>query len=228
MRAFWVYILGTMDKHIQKFREHNDSLLPTWYRWQLHILLNFVLFLFFLYLGIKKVDLLSLYTPLFLALSILAWGVIEYALHRFILHGNVFNFLHFKKEHTVYHHTFFEDHEMNMQSAHDLNRTLLRPLDIFSVLALNWALSIFIAAIVSEGFANYFYLGGVFYLFLYEVMHAMTHTYEGKNKFLLNIKEHHRKHHMKKEMNDINFAVVFPFLDNLFATNNLKSKGSRL
>lgn len=211
-----------MDKQVQKFREHNNSLLPKWYKWELHFLMNLVLFLFFFAIGVKKIDWYSILTPLYLLAAIFIWGIIEYAIHRFVLHGNVFSFLHFKKEHTVYHHTFFDEKNMNMQSAHDLNRTLLRPIDIFSVLALNFCLSMLLSGVLGVKGAAYIYLGGIIYLFLYECLHALTHYYRGKNTFLNGIKEHHRKHHIKETMNQYNFAVVFPFIDQVFMTFDKK------
>ena len=108
---------------------------------------------------------------------------------------------------------------MNMTSNHDLNRTLLRPIDIFSVLCLNLFLCTLQSFLIGELAATYFYLGGVFYLALYEIMHGLTHYYQGKNSFLLGIKNHHAIHHQKDIMNDVNFAVVFPFLDNVFKTH---------
>lgn len=208
-----------MDKQVQKFREHNNSLLPRWYKWEMHLLLNLVLFVFFLGFGLVKIDFTAFFTPLWIILSIIGWGIIEYSIHRFILHGNVFNFLYFKKEHTVYHHTYFDEKEMDMSSMHDLNRTLLRPIDIFSVLCLNFFLCMMLSLVTGKLVATYFYLGGVLYLVLYELLHFVTHYYKGNSSFLNSIKKHHRVHHQKATMNDVNFAVVFPFIDTLFKTS---------
>lgn len=213
-----------MDKQVQKFREHNNSLLPRWYKWELHLLLNVSLFALFLGFGLVQIDFTAFLTPLYLISSMILWGIIEYAIHRFILHGDVFNFLHFKKEHTVYHHTYFDEKEMHMDSMHDLNRTLLRPLDIFSVLCLNFFICTLLSGLIGKSLATYFYLGGVFYLALYELLHGMTHYYKGKNAVLSLIKKHHQAHHQKDIMNDVNFAVVFPFIDTIFKTTERGTK----
>lgn len=215
-----MYINAIMDKQVQKFREHNNSLLPKWYKWELHLLLNLMLFIVFFTFGSRQIAWQNIITPAFLIISILFWGIIEYAIHRFILHGSIFSSLHFKKEHTVFHHTYFDEKNMVMNTPHDLNRTLLRPIDVFSVLALNILISGLVSLVIGEKYAAYVYLGGVIYLFLYELMHALTHYYQGENNFLKRIKEHHKTHHMKESMNETNFAVVFPFLDKLFQTSS--------
>jgi len=201
---------------ITKFREHNNSLLPSWYKWQLHLLFNLCAFLFFLTLGFVRIDYFNLLLPLKILIGLLCWSVLEYAIHRFVLHGSLFSSLPFQKEHSVYHHGYFTDKFMLMKNMNDLNRVFLRPIDIFSILCLNLLFCALMALVIGEQWATYFYISGILYLFLYEAMHMMTHFYDGKNGLLNSIQHHHNLHHRKSLMGKYNFAVVFPFLDKIF------------
>jgi hypothetical protein len=208
------------DKSIIKFREHNNELLPKWYKWELHLIFNIVTFAIFLTFGFVKIDFNSQFVALKILISMLVWGVIEYAIHRFVLHGKFLNSLPFYKDHSVYHHGYFTHKNMLMNDMHDINRVLLRPLDVFSVLCLNLFICALVSLIIGVELATYFYVSGVLYLFLYEVFHFMTHYYQGKNSFWLSIKSHHTYHHEKEYMKEVNFSVVFPFMDKIFRTNN--------
>jgi hypothetical protein len=208
------------NKEIDKFRAHNNELLPKWYKWELHLLFNLVTFALFLSFGFVRIDLNSQVIALKLILSFLLWGIIEYAIHRFVLHGKFLNSLPFYKDHSVYHHGYFTHQDMHMSTMHDLNRVLLRPIDIFAVLGLNLFISALLSFVVGMEWATYIYLSGVVYLFVYELFHFMTHYYKGNGDFWLGIQRHHQSHHEKKLMKEINFSVVFPFMDRIFGTVN--------
>jgi sterol desaturase/sphingolipid hydroxylase (fatty acid hydroxylase superfamily) len=110
---------------------------------------------------------------------------------------------------------------------HDLNRILLRPMDVFAVLCVNLFICALLAIVIGEELATYFYVSGILYLICYEVFHGLTHLYKGNNEFLVSIQDHHRIHHNKTLMGKFNFAVVFPFLDRIFNTY-LESTTKRL
>lgn len=206
------------DKAIIKFREHNNELLPKWYKWELHLLFNVTTFIVFLALGFVRIDFSSSFVMLKLIISFLIWGIVEYTIHRFVLHGKYLNSLPFYKDHSVYHHGYFTDKNMLKGSMHDINRVLLRPMDVFAVLCLNLFLCALLSIVIGIENSTYFYFSGVVYLIVYEVFHYRSHSYKGNNNFWIGIKNHHTDHHIKAEMKEVNFAVVFPFMDKIFNT----------
>jgi sterol desaturase/sphingolipid hydroxylase (fatty acid hydroxylase superfamily) len=197
---------------ILKFREMNNSRLPRRYDWKYHLLINVILVF---------VPLVT--TSLFLTSSwffctglitgfFFIWSVIEYGIHRFILHGQSPYFARLNREHTVFHHGYFTNEDMKALLGIDVNRILLFPVDMVAVVVLNALISAFVYFFIGSEVGLLFFIAGNLYIVAYEIIHALCHLPINKSF------THHELHHDKLIMGRKNFGVVFPFLDVLFGT----------
>jgi hypothetical protein len=210
------------------FRIANNKKLKKWYFWDLHLAANVLLVL-----GAMAIvgDRLRAFTfglsevaALFLFFHV--WAIVEYGIHRFILHAGVFSRLKFYAEHSIFHHGYFTQHNMTLEAPIDLNRILLYTSDLLVVIGLDFAVSILFGRFVNFRFALLFCLAGLFYIAAYELIHALCHVKRPAHSKLLQCLfsffsrsiQHHRLHHDPKQMRTANFAVVFPYLDRLFAS----------
>lgn len=201
-------------EEIQSFRDHNNDRLPFWYDWKLHVLCNLSFILFAALLALLFIQKFSII--IFLG-SLVAWGIIEYAIHRFVLHGKKDD-LKLKIEHSGYHHNYFTKNEMNAKKLIDLNRVFLMPLDLFTVIFLALVLSAFLLP-MSESICATFFLAGIIHITAYEVIHGLCHFEFSKNYPKLDsLIHHHVDHHELEKMSATNFSVVYPFIDTWFGT----------
>jgi sterol desaturase/sphingolipid hydroxylase (fatty acid hydroxylase superfamily) len=211
---------------IYDLRDVCNQSLPRWYHWTLHVGMNaFVLLFAFLFVWISVPLVFTLGTFAIFCVSFIAWAVFEYAIHRFVLHGKRFRESRLYREHSVRHHSYFNDRFMTLEKAIDLNRIFLFSVDLAFTLILNacvaWGLSYWIG----ENAASAVFLSGVLYLFAYEVMHAIAHLHGlSQTRLFARVASHHREHHDPKRMATKNFAVVLPFLDLIFGTRSVANE----
>jgi hypothetical protein len=211
-----VRLLKEREKLLQLRKENNEQL-PFWYHPLLHILINSLFFLLFLTFGFMALEKTSLKFSFLISIFILFWGVIEYLVHRFVLHSQKLKNFHFYIGHTHYHHQYFTNKYMNYETPIDLNRILLMPLDLLATLLINLFLSTPLFLIDREvGCA--FFIAGVLHTLLYEIIHGMSH-FGFDNYFTRN----HLAHHDPKKMHG-HFSVVIPLLDHLFKTEYSKQE----
>src|SRR5688572_16802114 len=117
------------SSQVTQFRVHNNSLLPGWYRSWIHVILNSTIFGLMILILTKSIT-FNLTSIGWLVLFFLCWSLIEYAIHRFILHGQIFSKFHFRKQHTIFHHGYFTHQFMEGEKPVDINRILLFPWDL--------------------------------------------------------------------------------------------------
>ena len=210
------------------FRIANNKKLKKWYSWRLHLAVNVLLLLTAMAIVCRQLRAFTFGfnegAALFLFFHI--WAIAEYGIHRFILHGDIFARLKFYAEHTIFHHGYFTQQDMTLEVPIDLNRILLFTSDLLVVIGLDFALSFLFSRLVNFQFALLFCLAGLFYIAAYELIHAICHAKRpSRSKFLGHLFsffsgsiQHHRLHHDRKQMRSANFAVVFPYIDRLFAS----------
>jgi hypothetical protein len=209
-------------KTLEQFRIFNNERLPSWYHWTLQVLANVSLLVFFSWLPLHLLPAQDYSGYIWLVAFLMAWSILEYGIHRFVLHGQLFSKLQFKVQHSHFHHNYFTDKFIEIQQLIDLNRVFLYSTDLLAVLVLNAFLSFFIYLFVDSQLSLLFFLAGVIYASVYEMVHAICHsTLDKKNPCLKWIMKHHRIHHNLKFMNTKNFSVVVPFLDTLFGTKEI-------
>lgn len=205
---------------IQKFRELNNRELPEWYQGYLHILFNSFLFIaliigcFFYLPSFSFNSLIKFSGFLFL------WSVLEYLIHRFILHGTLFKRQHFQQQHSIFHHGYFTENDMNWKTGVDINRVLLMPIDLIAVLFVNFLIALLVYSF--SGFENglFLFFAGLIYILIYEVLHGLCHSdFAHRIPVIKYIVNHHTLHHNSRYMEQKNFSVTSPWLDIFFGSH---------
>jgi hypothetical protein len=143
------------------------------------------------------------------------WAVIEYFLHRFVLHQWLK--LKLARHHSVFHHLYFTQNDMHASQGLDTNRILLLPLDLLSLLLATFLGSLILKYAHSPSLAASFALAAVIYITIYECIHGLSHLSKAP-AFLLPWVLHHQVHHNTQRMHAVNFSVVIPWLDSLMGT----------
>ena len=191
--------------------------LPAWYRGDVHAVLHFGV------IGAAMIAsgaaLIARQPALLLAVPVLVpvWSVVEYAIHRFVLHAIHPLWPPLSRDHRV-HHAYFPATDMFLDTHHDVYRVLLRPHDVVAVEVLVVLICGGIAwidvgvALAAATAANAYFL-------LYEVAHAGSHVRSWSDRPLLLVPaRHHRAHHAQLD-SQRNLANVFPWIDTLFRTS---------
>lgn len=206
-----------VEHPIINLRLLNNDLLPKWYDWKIHIILNSSILLLAIFTGLWQLRDVNPAQLLPVLPFFLFWSIAEYGIHRFVLHSQSGPKTRLKKEHSFFHHGYFTHQFISLDEKIDTNRILLLPFDILSLVIFNAFLSGFVFLFVGESVAWLFFLAGSLYAATYESIHAICHL-NLRNNFLNYFIDHHRVHHDPSLMSRKNFSVVFPFLDGLFGS----------
>ena len=174
------------------FRKKCNSRLPGWYNPILHLVCNFILLTFPLVFTLLKIEDYSIKTGLLFFSFLLIWGVIEYFIHRFILHGNQKFLKRLILEHSVYHHGYFTEKDPVFDTTLDLNRVFLFSIDLLTLIIVSIGLSSLIYFYIDPAISKVFFLASLCHLILYEFFHFISHS---KIQVFQQIKEHHLLHH---------------------------------
>lgn len=202
---------------ITQFRLHNNSLLPGWYSSWIHVVLNSAIFFLMSFVLINSIT-FNITSIAWLVLFFFCWSVIEYLIHRFILHGQIFSKFHFRKQHSVYHHGYFTHQFMEGEEPVDLNRILLFPWDLAVLLLVTLLMSLPIYSL-DRNTGHLFFLAAIFYFIVYEIVHAICHGKFNKvHPVFKSVVDNHRGHHDPSQMQKANFSVVLPVIDSIFFT----------
>jgi len=162
--------------------------------------------------------------------TIIIFHLVEYSIHRFILHGKGKLVRPIMKEH-MRHHTLSTTSDYELSPKNHVSTILIgiKAITLFTIagaLPTSIILGLFL-------FGKSLYIITVFsafltYLILYETMHLLMHLPEQKNMFYQKIIRpamlNHRAHHcyINKDGTYGSYGVVTPFFDYLFSTTSKK------
>ncbi len=198
-------------------RHEIQSRLPPWYRGDVHAVVHF------LAIGgltaAAAVGLALAQPGLLPSIFVLvpAWGVVEYVVHRHLLHGERSWWRGLARDHGT-HHAYFPADDMFAASHLDVYRILLRPQDVLAV-ELLVAIVAFAASFAGPGPALAVVTSANLYLRLYEIAHAAAHSEAvARHPLARGSARHHRAHHREMAGGRENFAIVFPVVDAAFGT----------
>lgn len=221
-RSLKVVVMESRSK-IEAFRLMNNEALPRWYHWGLHFFANSLILLCS---GCIAVFLMESWTPRYfgaLFIGFLIWSLIEYLIHRFILHGQWFSSTRLYQQHSIYHHQYFNHEYMSAEKSIDTNRVLIFTSDLITLIAVNGFLSAGLGLLTSRDLGLLFFLAGILYIAVYEVAHAVSHQRSLSNLPILRKNaKHHRDHHHPSLMARKNFSVVLPFWDRVLGSSGDK------
>lgn len=142
-------------------------------------------------------------------------NLIEWILHRYLLHGvgrrprNIFSF-HWLRHHRLVRRLNFRDPDYGRSWIHGVTRHGLSGSapEVVGLITL-----VLLVAPVSL-ILPYYYCGLVFWAILYYVLHKLSHKYPNFGKTYM---PWHYDHHMARNQ-DANWCVTFPLVDYLLRT----------
>jgi hypothetical protein len=152
----------------------------------------------------------------------LASGV-EYAAHRWILHRRRIGLSHAFVEHTLRHHRWFDDGDIEARSGPDYHQILFPVWGVVLIqYGLNLPLCLVLSSLAGDLIGGLGLCIGAGFFFLYEAVHAICHFPADHPLFRVGIirrvREHHRRHHAPSLMGHKNFNIVVPVWDILLGT----------
>lgn len=131
---------------------------------------------------------------LFFLVGLSSWVLIEYLMHRFVLHGRG--------------NTSHKPHHKNPKNKNDLFISW-KYVAIVSIILCAFCLIFFSGISVIL-----IYLGAICGYFSYETIHYRVHHCKSKTRWMRYLRRHHLQHHFTNE--SYNYSIVFPPLDYLF------------
>jgi sterol desaturase/sphingolipid hydroxylase (fatty acid hydroxylase superfamily) len=188
--------------------------LPAGYRGEVHAVLHFGLLGGLTGLGAAALALEADARALAaVVLLVPPWSLLEYVIHRFVLHGRWAPGL--ARDHGI-HHACFPPGALFFRSHLDLYRVLQRPQDVLALEGVASAVAGLVGLAGGAVPALAVATSANLYFLLYEVVHAVAHSERLSALPLLGgVARSHQAHHGDAQWN---FAVVVPVVDRLLGT----------
>lgn len=215
--------------HVTQFREtYRREHAPRYYSGELH--LAFAAFVLIGTMGwhLLRVTDLSWAELMVVPATVLLGNWVEYAMHRYTLHGLHPLLKPLYHIHSVDHHRYYTYEAMDLERFRDFMQVLFPPWAHVLVPA---ALSIIgmwiVAPMWSTNAGHLFAASGTSGLLLYEVLHSLSHcaddSWAGRLPLIQGIRRHHRLHHHPSLMNRWNFNISLPVFDLVLGTRTMSA-----
>jgi sterol desaturase/sphingolipid hydroxylase (fatty acid hydroxylase superfamily) len=213
-----------LDASIQQIRIDQNVALPRYYDWRLHCVSNLLILALPEVAAFRALGQLAAIDAVLLTLLLFGWTLIEYVIHRGILHGSRFRGTALQEQHFA-HHRYFTDRFMMLERPVDVNRVALFTTHLLTAVILVGALSTGLGLLAGRRTGLLCLSAGLLHVFLYEAAHAVSHikrlsSLPGLRALAL----HHRVHHDPAAANGANFSITLPALDTLLGTRQRKEQ----
>ncbi len=156
--------------------------------------------------------------PLFLVFA----NAFEWWIHRGPMHHRVKPLGELFDRHTLTHHAYFSDRDMEIRSARELKLVLFPPFALPFFILLTSPLPIAAGWLISANAARVFFASAIGYYLIYEWLHLFHHlpreSWIGRRAPVAKLRTHHRRHHDPARMTRGNFNVSFPLWDRVRGT----------
>lgn len=156
--------------------------------------------------------------PLFVVFA----NAFEWWIHRGPMHHPVKGLRELYDRHTLSHHVYFTDRDMEIESARELKLVLFPPFALPFFIVLTSPLPIAAGLLISANAARIFFASAIGYYLVYEWMHLLHHlpkaSWIGRTLFVTAARDHHTRHHDPRLMTRGNFNVSFPLWDRVRGT----------
>jgi hypothetical protein len=213
-----------LDKDTSLFREdYRRSLLPKGYHGIRHAALVIgagAAMLIAAALQLTADDLLHYWWVI--PVSLVVANIVEYLVHRHIMHKEVPGLRAMYERHTRRHHRYFTIGDPELTGQNDLHAVLFPPVLLLFFSAIAVLLSISIGLLLGRPVGVLFFLVALTYYLTYEALHLLSHWplkgSPGKSALIHRVVSHHRLHHAPDLMRNANFNIFLPFADWLFRT----------
>ena len=150
-------------------------------------------------------------------------NLIEWLVHKELLHRLRPGFFVFYSRHALNHHQFFNSERMTFDGPDDLRIVFFPPFAILASIGGTAAIGAGLARLSGSRNAGLLYnaTSTAFYL-LYEAMHLCEHvpetSFAARIPFVAFMRRHHAHHHDKRVMVERNMNLTFPLADALLGT----------
>ena len=188
-----------------------------------HLAFTCIFSLGVLVIAIWNLDSPSLLEWLTVPIAFLYSNLVEYWMHRTVMHRPIAPFREIYKRHSAQHHVFFTDKAMSLESSRDLHVVLFPPLLlVFFIGGFAVPAGMLLAWIATPNVAWLFVAVAAFYLLNYELFHTAYHLPQGhwveNIPLFKRFRSLHWKHHDTRLMAGHNFNVTYPIGDWIFRT----------
>jgi hypothetical protein len=150
-------------------------------------------------------------------------NVVEYLVHRYLMHVPRRGLGRLYKRHTGQHHRFFTHEAMTTDSARDFAIILFPPFVVVFFLGLiATPVALALAWLAGPDAGLLFGMVALSYFLFYEWMHLASHlppaSLLGRMPGVGFVREHHRAHHDPRRMRHYDFNITLPLTDWLAGT----------
>jgi hypothetical protein len=150
-------------------------------------------------------------------------NVVEYVVHRWLMHVPRGALRRMYKRHTGQHHRFFTDRAMTTDSGRDFAIILFPPFVVVFFLGLiATPVAAVLTWLVGLDAGLLFGIVALSYFLFYEWMHLASHLPPdgllGRLPGVRFVREHHRVHHDPRRMRHYNFNITVPLTDWMLGT----------
>lgn len=209
---------------LRAFRErYRAERIPANYSGVRHLGFTLIFSLGVVIIALWNLDAVRWWEWLTLPVTFLYANLVEYWMHRTVMHRPVRPLREIYQRHARHHHVFFTHEHMALESSRDLHVVLFPPmLLVFFIGGFAVPAGMLLAWLTTPNIAWLFVALAAAYLANYEIFHTAYHVPEGhwmeRLPLIRRLRGQHWRHHRPELMAHRNFNVTYPIGDWLFGT----------
>lgn len=213
-----------MDARVAEFREqYRREHISRHYRGWLHFAFTSVGALAVVIVAFSHVRNVLISELAVIPTTFLFANFVEYRVHRGPMHHRRQGLGLLFKRHTLQHHRFFTDAEMQHGGSRDFAAVLFPPVMLLFFLgAIASPVGLLLFAVASSNIAWLFVGTAVAYFLNYEWLHFAYHqpkaSWTSHLPFMARLRALHTKHHDPRLMSSANFNITYPIFDRILGT----------
>jgi len=196
--------------------------IPRWYVPWVHLVGPSLAGLSLMALALSRVRAPRAWELATIPVGVVLCNLLEWALHRGILHHRVPGLAFAFVRHTPEHHGSFDDRTLAIRDARELKLVLLPAFGVIGMFLGAVPPGLALARLLSPNVGALWIATGVGYVLSYEWLHLSYHLPEdglvGRLALVRVLRRHHARHHMPALMQRANFNVTVPLCDWLLGT----------
>jgi hypothetical protein len=211
----------------QRFREEFIAGVPSWYRGEAQVAILLLLpagTIYYCWIQIAGATWIewSMISPI-----LLLGNFIEWAAHRYLLHGRVKGFELAFRRHAGVHHHFFTQHNMLYKGHKELLAQLFPPYAVVGFIVIGIPPALLVGYLWSANVAYIIVTAMAANYLVYEGLHTVSHLDDARHPYLKylplvnTVRRMHRVHHNLRFMQTHNFNLTWPIADVIMGTSDL-------
>ncbi|MFT3915466.1 MAG: fatty acid hydroxylase [Anaeromyxobacteraceae bacterium] len=200
-----------------ELRSHLLAGIPGWYSPGLHLASPSLVALGVASVALHLLQDVTAWQLAFVPAFLVVGNVVEWHVHRGVLHRRVRFLETLYLRHTPMHHAVFVSEDLAIRDRRELRMVLLPALAFPGLVALMAPLAIALAALGQRNLGLLWIASAVLYLLAYEWLHLAYHlppdSWVGRLPGIAFLRRHHQRHHAPHLMARWNFNVTVPLWD---------------